>query len=80
MAKKCLPGVICIENMTFVLLILIFALIGLYMYRAPSAKISESSRVVVVSQPVGVATRNDPMNDPYSRCSAKVSHWSFHVI
>lgn len=71
MAKKCLPGVICIENMTFVLLILIFALIALYMYRSPSStKVSESSRVVVVSPPptqlVGVATRNDPMNDPYS--------------
>jgi len=74
MAKKCLPGVICIENMTLVLLIIILLILGyLYYIQIYKSKTvvnsNETSRIVVVTPPpslMGVATRTDPMNDPYS--------------
>jgi len=76
MAKKCLPGVICIENMTLAVLIFLFILLG-YMYyifivKVRSEKISqyESSSVVMIPPPIiggGIATRNMPnvVLDPY---------------
>jgi hypothetical protein len=74
MGKKCIPGVICVENMTLFMLIVIFVLIS-YLYYThyvkPQAK--EDSNVIIVntgsSPPTlfsGLATRQDPLSDPYS--------------
>ena len=73
MAKKCLPGVICIENMTLFIFCIILLIIGylyyIHIYKNVSNASNESSKIVVVTTPsplVGIATRNDPMNDPYN--------------
>lgn len=70
MAKKCIPGVICIENMTLVIILCILIIVG-YLYYIHIAKPSNASpNIVVVSAPspplTGISTRNDPMNDPYN--------------
>lgn len=72
MGKKCIPGVICIENMT---LFVLFILIGLMLYfiygqsKTPSQKIVVVASPQPVSQPpalINVATRSvDSINDPY---------------
>ena len=64
MAKKCLPGFICIENMTlFVLVLLIVLLVYVYHMQFIKQKPHDSTKIVVVSQP---SLGNDPFNDPYS--------------
>jgi hypothetical protein len=70
MAKKCIPGVICIENMTLVIILCILIIVG-YLYYIHITKPSNASpNIVVVSAPspplTGISTRNDPMNDPYN--------------
>jgi len=74
MAKKCLPGVICIENMTLVMLFIILIIVA-YMYYIHITKSMQkhASSVVVVSPPSpppitlnGISTRTDPMSDPYN--------------
>ena len=75
MAKKCIPGVICIENMTLFLLIIIIILI-VYLYynylkTIHSVQVSENKvneKIVLLPQQplVGLATRNNPFTDPYS--------------
>ena len=72
MAKKCIPGVICIENMTLFILLLV---IGLVIYMIFSQQrynnlneSQEKSKIVVIQQPTlaSVATRrNETLDDPY---------------
>ena len=73
MAKKCLPGVICIENMTLVMLLIILIIVA-YLYYIHIAKSNkQESNIVVLSAPnppppslVGISTRNDAMSDLYN--------------
>jgi len=71
MAKKCIPGVICIENMTLFLLFVLLVLV-VYLYYVHVIKIannSDSQRIVVI-QPQGplatISARRDTLNDPYA--------------
>lgn len=74
MAKKCAPGVICIENVTLILLIL-FVLIGLYIWYIsivlPSQKQlsttqhSLSSVTNNVPMLLPISSKQDIFNDPY---------------
>jgi hypothetical protein len=76
MAKKCIPGVICIENMTLFILLLVIGLVIYMIYsqhkynnQSSSSGLGEPSKIVVIQQPTlaSVATRrNDSFNDPYS--------------
>ena len=71
MAKKCIPGVICIENMTLFLLFVLFVLV-IYLYYVHVVKLSNGSenQKVVILQPQGhlatISARRDPIDDPYS--------------
>ena len=73
MAKKCIPGVMCIENMT--LFVVIFTLIVfMYAYFVHVIKPSDNNtKIVVISQPMplmgGGASRQrngDTFQDPYA--------------
>ena len=80
MGKKCIPGVICIENMTLFILVVIISL-TIYIYynlivkpnmlierRKNSSGNNSSPQIVVVSPPVnlgGIATRGDVLTNPY---------------
>lgn len=74
MAKKCIPGVICIENITLAVFAFLLIVVG-YMYYVFIVKVrsqpENSERIVVVQQPMvgigGIATRNVPnvILDPY---------------
>jgi len=74
MAKKCLPGVICIENMTLVIILVLLIIIGyLYYIHITKSMQKHASSVVVVSPPSpppitlnGISTRTDAMSDPYN--------------
>ena len=76
MAKKCIPGLFCIENMTLFLLFVILVLI-VYFYHTHFSKSSnnhastENTKVIFIQQPPvntlgAISTRQDPMNDPYA--------------
>ena len=72
MAKKCIPGVVCVENMTLFMLFVIFLLMLFIYFNLFNRR--EHSVVVMPAQHIaqphvmlsGVATRNDPLNDPYA--------------
>jgi hypothetical protein len=74
MAKKCLPGVICIENMTLIIILIVLIIVGyLYYIHITKPTKTASSNIVVLSPPLnppitlnGISTRNDPINDPYN--------------
>jgi hypothetical protein len=73
MAKKCIPGVICVENMTLFLLFIIGLLISYLYYITNVKNMSKdgSSKIIVVNSPpynplASITTRLDPFNDPYS--------------
>jgi len=73
MAKKCIPGVICIENMTLFILLLVIGLVIYVIYAQQKynsqSKSADPSKIVVIQQPTlgSIATRrNDSFNDPYS--------------
>jgi hypothetical protein len=76
MAKKCIPGLFCIENMTlFFILVIILFLIFIYFnlkstkyifITPPSSTTTPISSPAIISQLSSVSTRNDPFNDPYS--------------
>jgi hypothetical protein len=76
MGKKCVPGLICIENMTLfllVLIILLFIYIWYNQYRIHQGTRDNSSEKVVlvntssnIPQMVPIASRQDIFNDPYS--------------
>ena len=75
MGKKCIPGIICIENMT---LFILFILIGLVIYfifnQSMQKQQAPQEKIIVIPTPSmpnpslnGLATRtNDSLNDPYS--------------
>ena len=78
MGKKCIPGVICIENMTlFVLIVMVILIVYIYynliikptmQMRNREHEKNESSKIVVVSPPIslgGIATRGDVLTNPY---------------
>jgi len=82
MGKKCIPGVICIENMTLFLLFVILVLVVYFYYhfsknyqRVPNhsgtSSLLDSTNIVVLNPPPtntlgAIATRMDPFNDPYA--------------
>ena len=77
MGKKCVPGLICIENMTLFLMMVIIFLILYYFYvLAPKNEQRRDAVLVNGSMPQmfsgpammggGLATRIDPFNDPYA--------------
>lgn len=73
MAKKCAPGVICIENMTFVFLIIIAIIILYFAYHYLIKKGNlDSSKFLIFNAPAtmnplaSISSRHDPFNDPYS--------------
>lgn len=73
MAKKCIPGVICVENMTLFILLLVIGLVVYMIYSQNKNSYTKNSadptKIVVIQQPTlaSVATRrNDSFNDPYS--------------
>lgn len=79
MGKKCLPGIICIENMTlFVIILLVLITIFLFLNLKTITTVqfdrfSGSSNLDNPTTPTilnsvninGISTRNDPFNDPY---------------
>uniref|UniRef100_A0A6C0JGP7 Uncharacterized protein n=1 Tax=viral metagenome TaxID=1070528 RepID=A0A6C0JGP7_9ZZZZ len=72
MAKKCIPGLFCIENMTLFLLVVILVLFMLFYYNhygKSSSKKNDMPNIVIVNQPPSLApmsTRLDPMSDAYA--------------
>ena len=71
MAKKCVPGVICIENVTFVLIVC--GIIGAYfIYNQNKAKshnlptIQSPTERIIIVPPMAISARRDPVNDPYA--------------
>lgn len=71
MAKKCVPGVICIENVTFVLILCgIIAVYFIYnqnkakSYNGPTVQ-TPAERIIIVP-PMAISARRDPVNDPYA--------------
>jgi len=52
MGKKCIPGVICVENMTLFLLIVIVVFLG-YFYHNNYMKSNITRPIIVVQQPLG---------------------------
>jgi len=79
MGKKCIPGVICIENMTLFVMIVILILI-VYLYYTQILKDGGTNRqpnMVIISPPISssintiaplanISSRADTLNDPYS--------------
>lgn len=74
MGKKCIPGVICVENMTLFMLIVILVLIGyLYYTHYLKPQATKDNNIVIVTAgsqmpPLfsGMATRRDTISDPYA--------------
>lgn len=77
MAKKCIPGVICLENISVFFILVILGLL-LYIWNLSSKQtnpvyVMNSSPInvppmqsAVIAPLASVSTRNDPFNDPYS--------------
>lgn len=70
MAKKCVPGVVCIENMTLLLLI-IFVIVAYLFYihfRNSQVRDSDIQTISIQSLPMmtNISTRHDIFNDPYA--------------
>ena len=78
MPKRCPPGIFCIENMTLTLLLIIVIGLSIYAYivfvrdhqkhgHSYGTSISHTAPITLANVPqlLPIATRNDPMNDPY---------------
>jgi hypothetical protein len=74
MGKKCIPGIVCIENMTLFILLFILLIIG-YIYYIQVIKFSkvekDNTKIIIVTPQqtnplANISTRNDTMNDLYS--------------
>jgi len=66
MGKKCVPGVLCIENMTLAFLFIVVCMMVYMYYNLAKPYYKETPKIIVVSNPaVGISTRLDPINDPY---------------
>ena len=73
MAKKCMPGVICIENITLFFLLIIITIILYLGYREMTRSRPSSNTSIVMPQRnhhrhtlVPIASREDTFNDPYT--------------
>lgn len=72
MGKKCIPGVICIENMTLFLLFIVILLLIFFYYNHIAKKQNNESKIILVNSSTpsnhlaSIATRKDPFNDPYA--------------
>jgi hypothetical protein len=72
MAKKCVPGVICIENVTFILIIVgLFAAYIMYNRNKMMTSMTrpydhEPSERIVILPPMSISAHRDPVNDPYA--------------
>lgn len=76
MGKKCVPGLICIENMTLfvlILVILLFIYVWYNQYRIHQKTANNTGEKIVlvntssnIPQMVPIASRQDVFNDPYS--------------
>ena len=78
MGKKCIPGVVCVENMTLFFLFVVLVLLVYFYYIHFVKERSAGSRMVnlnnqmpmptIVSVPglSGLSGRRDPFNDPYA--------------
>lgn len=74
MPRKCAPGVICIENMTLFVLVVIFVLLSTIFYQQYKHQSRKSGKTNGAKMHgehqhntlVGVATRGDTLNDPYA--------------
>lgn len=64
MGKKCIPGVICIENMTLFVLILILCTLVYMFYRTPTVQ-QPQQQPVQMHIPVPIHPK-DTLNDPYT--------------
>jgi len=62
MGKKCLPGVICIENMTLFLLFVIAVILIYIFYNTTGQK----STIVVLGNDLGKSRENNTDHDPMS--------------
>jgi len=66
MGKKCIPGVICIENMTLFVLILILCTLVYMFYRTPPVQQQQQQPVQMhIPVPIQVQYPKDTLNDPY---------------
>ena len=72
MAKKCIPGVICIENITMVFIMIVFIVLGFALYyRSWEDKKQINTKTTNINMPIHhalmpVSDRNDTINDPYA--------------
>ena len=73
MAKKCAPGVICIENMTLLLILVILVGLGFIFYQhfMNVRRATNKESTIIVPPPIHHALtpmsgRNDTINDPYA--------------
>jgi hypothetical protein len=73
MGKKCIPGIVCVENMTlfliFIAIILVFFLWNNRIVHVATRELPETKIVVVQAPPpslANISARHDPFNDPYS--------------
>lgn len=67
MAKKCVPGVFCIENMTLGIFMILFIVLA-YMYHVFIVKVGEGKQIIVYQQPPPsppVVSRANVILDPY---------------
>ena len=69
MAKKCIPGLICIENMTLFIIMMLLLGILVYLYRISNTNLntnsnSTNSPIVSLHQNLG-NNNNDPLTNPY---------------
>lgn len=54
MGKKCIPGLICIENMTLFLLIVLIVFVTYFYYNSTKAQSSNTTNpVIIIQQPLG---------------------------
>jgi len=79
MGKKCVPGLICIENMTLFILFVILLLIVYIWYSHNRNNTHANEKVVLVNtqsnipQIVPIASRQDIFNDPYTPPSKDIT-------
>jgi hypothetical protein len=77
MAKKCIPGVVCLENISIFFILIIFALLFYIWNLQNRTEDKRHDKVIVMNSNAGqqpamiaplasVSTRNDPFNDPYT--------------
>jgi Family of unknown function (DUF5755) len=72
MGKKCIPGVLCIENMTlFLILFILLLVVHLYYKQSQTSEINKDKNVYFVMPgaaqvPVALANENDPVYNVYA--------------